>query len=317
MQARLPIILDTDPGIDDAMAMAYLAADPRVELMAITTVFGNAGVTTTTRNALYLRNRLGLAAPVHRGADQPLDGPRGAGAAHVHGHDGLGGLGLSTGVEDGPAMMPAHEAMVEAINRRPGDVRLLAIGPLTNLALALRLDSSIAAKVREVVVMGGAFGGSGRGGNVTPFAEANIHNDPRAAAEVFAAQWPVRIVGLDVTLDCVLTSDQARQLAGAAGPVGQLLWDISRDYEAMYREADGLAGCALHDVAAAVCLLEPQLFTCDRTGVEVSLEGSMRGQTRAVAVGPVHGICRAVRSAAVVDTYLETLIRAAAVVAGS
>ena len=316
MQARLPIILDTDPGIDDAMAMAYLAADPRVELMAITTVFGNAGVTTTTRNALYLRRRLGMSAPVHMGADQPIDGQRGPGAAHVHGHDGLGGLGLSAGFKDGLASRPAHEAMVEAVNQRPGDIRLLAIGPLTNLALALRSDPSIAGKVREVVVMGGAFGGSGRGGNVTPFAEANIHNDPLAAAEVFAADWPVRIVGLDVTLDCVLTTDQAHRLACTAGPVGQLLWDISRDYEAMYREVDGLAGCALHDVAAAVCLLEPQLFTCDRTSVEVVRVGPMRGRTQACAVGPVHGICRAVRAAAVVDTYLETVIRAAALVAG-
>ncbi len=288
------------------MAMAFLAADPRVELAAITTVFGNADVATTTRNALYLARRLGISAPVHAGADQPLTGRRGPGATHVHGLDALGGLGLAEGLSAPAADPAAHIHMVRTIHRYAGDIRLLAIGPLTNLAQALRLDPSIAAKVGEVVVMGGAFGGAGRHGNVTPFAEANIHNDPVAAAEVFAADWPVRIVGLDVTLDCVLTTEQARRL-GAAGPVGQMLWDISRDYEALYRHLDGLDGCALHDVAAAICLVEPHLFGYEAAGIAVTLEGARRGNTRATQTGPQHRICRTVQASGVVGTYLRTL----------
>lgn len=311
MAARLKVILDTDPGIDDAMAMAFLGACTDVSLLAVTAVFGNAGVATTTRNALYLRQRLGLDVQVYQGADQPLNGARGGGALHVHGGDALGGLGLTAGFSADPATLPAHLRMIELIHRHPGEISILAIGPLTNLALALRTDPSIAGEVREVVVMGGAFGRGPRQGNVTAFAEANVHNDPLAALEVFNAAWPIRAVGLDVTLTCCLTTAEANDLARDGGPTGQLLWSISRDYEALYRDHDGLPGCALHDVAAAVCLVAPHLFDYDVAAIDVVQDGVRRGQT-VPNHSSSHGqqICREAQSDAVVKLYTRTLVEA-------
>ena len=304
------IILDTDPGIDDAMALAFLGAHPRVRLMAITTVFGNADVATTTRNAHLLKERFGLAAPVHAGAAVPLAGASGKAAAHVHGHDALGDIGLTDGFPAAPAGPPAHLAMIDLVRRNPGQITIVAIGPLTNLALALQAGPSIADLVCDVVVMGGAFGWGPRRGNVTPLAEANIHNDPEAAALVFKAPWPVRVVGLDVTLNCVLNNAQARQLTRDAGASGQLLWDISRRYEALYREHDGLDGCALHDVAAAICAVEPGFFGYEAGGVHVDTRGEARGQTTLdPAIIPAQRACRRVDADAVVALYMDTLTR--------
>jgi inosine-uridine nucleoside N-ribohydrolase len=145
--------------------------------------------------------------------------------------------------------------------------------------LALRQDPGIATLVEQVVVMGGAFGWSGRRGNVSPVAEANIRNDPDAADEVLAARWPVTMVGLDVTTRCVLTTATAQRLAADGGEAGRFLWDISRDYEALYRRYDGLDGCCLHDVAAAACLLEPDVFTTNSGPIRVVTEGIAIGQT--------------------------------------
>jgi inosine-uridine nucleoside N-ribohydrolase len=164
-------------------------------------------------------------------------------------------------------------------------VSILALGPLTNLALALRLDPGIATLVPQVVVMGGAFGWYGRRGNVSPVAEANVRNDPHAADEVLAAPWPVTMVGLDVTSRCVFTTEDARRLAAEGGEAGQFLWDISRDYEALYKEHDKLDGCCLHDVAAAICLLEPGIFSTNRGPIRVVTEGIAIGQTIQPASG--------------------------------
>ena len=178
------LILDTDPGVDDALALLYLRARnqqkwPDLKLLAITTVFGNADVETTTRNALWLRARLGLSAPVYRGAAEPLTRPRGLSPKHVHGENGLGDLDLSGAPLSPAGSGAAHERIIDLVRARPREITIVAIGPLTNLALALRAAPDVAGLVAGVTIMGGAFAA----GNVTPFAEANIHNDPEAAAE--------------------------------------------------------------------------------------------------------------------------------------
>lgn len=269
------VILDTDPGVDDALALLYLRARPALKLLAITTVFGNADVETTTRNALYLRQRLGLDVPVYRGADAPLRGPRGASPVHVHGRNGLGDLDLGGFVAPPADPGAAHERIVEAVRTHPGAVTLVAIGPLTNLALALRAAPDIAEQVAEVVIMGGAFAR----GNVTPYAEANIHNDPEAAAQVLAAGWPVTLVPLDATMSCVLSNAAAATLAETAGDGGRLAHDVSRGYAAAYAKHEGLDGCVLHDVAALAWLVRPDLFETREGPVSVTLEGERRGQT--------------------------------------
>jgi inosine-uridine nucleoside N-ribohydrolase len=235
------VILDTDPGVDDALALLYLRAQPGVRLLAITTVFGNADIDTTTRNALYLRDRFALGAPVHRGAEAPLSRPRGASPVHVHGHNGLGDIDLGDFVPPPPEAASATDRIVELVRAHPGEITLLAIGPLTNLALALRAAPDIADLVAEVVVMGGAFGEDGHGGNVTPFAEANIHNDPEAAAEVLSAAWPVTLVGLDVTTLCVLPKAAIQALTESSA--GRFVDAVTRGYVEAYGRFDGLDGC--------------------------------------------------------------------------
>jgi inosine-uridine nucleoside N-ribohydrolase len=279
------VILDTDPGVDDALALLYLRARSDLRLLAITTVFGNADIETTTRNALWLSARLGLSAPVHPGAAAPLNRPRGRSPTHVHGQNGLGDIDL------GDVALPptdpgvAHERIVDLIRANPGEVALVAIGPLTNLALALRAAPDIAGLVHSVTIMGGAFGGDGRTGNVTPFAEANIHNDPEAAAEVLAASWPITLVPLDATMACVWSDTSALALAQRSD-TGRFAYEVTRTYAKAYARHEGLAGCVLHDVAALVSLTTPALFTTHSAPVSVTTSGERTGQTAWAASGP-------------------------------
>lgn len=275
MSDQTRVIFDTDPGVDDAMALAFLAAHPDIELLAVTTVFGNAEVDITTRNALYLRERFGLSCPVHRGAADPLVQARSASPAFVHGHDGLGDVGVADGFVAEPDPEPAHLAIVRLIRAHPGEITLLAVGPLTNLAQALGADPAIAGLVKEVIVMGGVFR---EPGNVSPVAEANIRCDPHAADAVFAAAWPVVAVGLDVTHATLLPAETAALMA-TQSPAGQFLWDISRGYEALYMSRNNFPGCALHDVTAAVYAVRPDLFLTASGPIRVVTEGIAIGQT--------------------------------------
>ncbi len=290
------IILDTDPGVDDALALLYLSARPDLKLLAITTVFGNADVETTTRNALWLRDRIGLSAPVHRGAEAALNGQRGASPVHVHGQNGLGDIDLSGPSLPTPDAGAAHARIVELVRAHPGAVTLVAIGPLTNLALALRAAPDIAGLVAGVTIMGGAFAL----GNVTPFAEANIHNDPEAAAMVLAAPWPVTLVPLDATRSCVLSTSDARA-------AGDFVEAITRGYAAAYAKHEGLDGCPLHDVAALVSLTAPGLFTSKTTPVGVDQGGERHGHTRPIDRGPPVRVHFQADGAGLVDHFLRSI----------
>ena len=276
--AKRRVILDTDPGVDDALALLYLRNRPDLDLVAITTVFGNADIETTTRNAVWLRARLGLSAPVHRGAAAPLSRPRGLSPVHVHGENGLGDIDLSGLLIPAADPGAAHERIVTLVRAYPGEITLVAIGPLTNLALALRAAPDIASLVARVTIMGGAFAG----GNVTPFAEANIHNDPEAAAEVLAASWPITLVPLDATMPSVLSNADARALS-QSGEAGRFVHDVTRGYAKAYERLDG---CVLHDVAALVSLTRPELFTTRAGPVSVATSGERLGETAWAEAGP-------------------------------
>ena len=272
------VILDTDPGIDDAMTIAFLRSRRDVRLLAITSVFGNADVATTTRNALYLVDRFGIDVSVHAGAAAPLAVARRPAPSHVHGHDALGDTGAAEGFVGEASSETARDAIVRLVRENPHRVTILAIAPLTNLALALRAAPEIAGLVREVVVMGGAFGYGPRRGNVSPVAEANVANDPHAADEVLGAAWPVIMVGLDVTAQCILPAQNAAELAETDDDA-RFLWEISRDYERLYRDYDGLEGGCIHDVAAAVRMVEPDLFSTVSGPMRVVTDGIAAGQT--------------------------------------
>ena len=302
------LILDTDPGVDDALALLYLRAIsqqecPDLKLLAITTVFGNADVETTTRNALWLRARLGLSAPVYQGAAAPLARARGPSPTHVHGENGLGDIDLSDVVLSPAAAGAAHDRIIALVRARPGEITIVAIGPLTNLALALRAAPDIASLVAGVVIMGGAF----TRGNVTPYAEANIHNDPEAAAEVLSAVWPVTLVPLDATLPCVLTDADAREMADTGGDTGRFVHDVTRGYAAAYATHEGLEGCVLHDVAALVWLTRPDLFQVRAAPVAVSLDGERLGQTAWSDQGLPRQVCLNADGPALARHFRDTL----------
>jgi len=314
------IIFDTDPGIDDAMALLFIEASPALDLLAITTVYGNADIETTTRNALYLKQRFGLTAPVYQGADRPLVRPRNPSPTFVHGVNGLGDVELPGLVSALPEAKPAHQAIIDLARQHPGEVVLCAVGPLTNLALALRADPEIATLLKSVVIMGGAFGLAGKPGNVTPVAEANIWNDPEAADQVFTAPWPLVAVSLDVTTQVVMSPTYMDDLEGCAGEAGAFLNAISKPYASFYGERDGVTGCCVHDAAAVAYVIDPTLFGLRRGSVRVVTEGIALGQTCLKAEGelfgpspwddqPIQAVTVTVDAAGLLKLYRETMAK--------
>jgi len=273
------IILDTDPGIDDAMAIIFAEAHPEIELKAITCVYGNATIDNATHNALFLKQKYNLQADVAKGTDKPLvRDPIGA-TTVVHGESGLGDVKAPSQLNVTVDPRPAHQYIIDALRAEPGEITLVTVGPLTNLALALKEAPEIVTLVKEVVIMGGAFGMNEHRGNVTPYAEANIHDDPHAADIVFSASWPVVIIGLDVTEQSFFTKKYLDELKDDAGEVGQFIWDISRFYLKFYSEKVGLEGCHVHDPSAIAYVIDPSLFTLREGPVRVVTDGPAEGMT--------------------------------------
>ncbi len=270
------IILDTDPGIDDAMAILFAEAHPDIDLIGITTVYGNATIDNGMHNALYLKQRFSMEALVAKGTDKPLiRDPVGA-TVVVHGEGGLGDVTAPNSLDTKAIEKPAYQFIIDSVRANPGEITLVAVGPLTNLALALEVAPDIVDLVKEVVVMGGAFGENDHRGNVTPFAEANIHDDPHAADKVFTASWPVVIIGLDVTEESFFTSQYLDELRDDAGEVGQFIWDISRYYLRFYSEKVGMDGCHVHDPSAIAYVIQPSLFKTRRGPIRVVTDGPGR-----------------------------------------
>jgi inosine-uridine nucleoside N-ribohydrolase len=277
--SRHKIIYDTDPGVDDAMALVFQALHPDIELLGLTSVFGNAMIETTTRNARVLAGRFAPGVPVAQGAAAPLERSAPEPLAWIHGDNGVGNITLDTTDAAALDARPAHRFIIETVRAHPGEVTLLAVGPLTNLALALADDPQIASLVKQVVIMGGAFGTDGVLGNVTPAAEANILGDPDAADIVFGAAWPVAIVGLDVTQRTIMSHEYLASLRERGGAAGQFVWEVSRHYEAFHEQSAQLEGIYVHDSSAVAYVLAPQLYTTRSGPVRVLTDGIAVGQT--------------------------------------
>ena len=315
MQTR-PILIDTDPGIDDAMAIAFAEFAPELDVVALTTVAGNATIAQTTFNALSLRTRFGMGAVVARGAGSAIDGRRAEPPAFVHGDDGLGNTGPMAG--DGAlANESAAQLIVTMANEHAGALTVIALGQLTNLAHALRLDTGLVERVARIIVMGGAFGTGLTGGNVTPVAEANAHGDPLAADIVFNAGWPVTVVGLDVTMQTVIDAGFRERLR-RSGPVGEYLWEISGFYDRFYRDGHGIDGFPVHDSSAVAFALDAALFATESGRVRVAQGGAFTGQTTFVPArwcrddgawsrSAAVDVCFGVDSNALLDRYLAVL----------
>ncbi len=265
------IILDTDPGTDDAIALFLALASSEVQLEAITTTHGNVGIDLTTRNALALLELAGREdIPVARGSALPLVRPL-VDAALVHGESGLGRLTLPE-----PATRPmaqhAVDLLIERVLAAPNEITLVAVGPLTNLALAVRREPALARLVKEVVIMGGALRVPG---NVTPAAEFNIYADPHAAQVVLLAGWPVRLVALDVTNITSVSREQIAQLAQAGGKIGQAIEQMLRHYFEVFAPTSSRQGFALHDPLALAAAFRPDFITWEPLHVEVELSGTL------------------------------------------
>jgi len=268
------IIIDTDPGIDDAMAILLALASPELDVIGLTTIYGNVYTPQATQNALRLVEFAGRPdIPVAHGAELPLLLPLDSVADFVHGDDGLGNIAMPP-PQGLPVSQSAAEFMVEQVMSQPGEVTLVPVGPLTNIALALNLEPRLAENVAGVVLMGGAATVIG---NVTPAAEANIIHDPHAADVVFTAGWPLTMVGLDVTMQTTMTNDYLVSLQSSR--VGQFIFDITRFYTAFHRREYDLDGAHTHDPSAIAWLINPGLFTVETGPVRVITAGIALGQT--------------------------------------
>ncbi|GAN90341.1 inosine-uridine preferring nucleoside hydrolase [Gluconobacter frateurii M-2] len=289
VQAQAPgrkIILDTDPGVDDAMALLLLHGTPGISIVGITTAAGNGLIETTTHNALYLADRFGITAPVAKGQGASLDGVTSSPPVTIHGRNALGDIPLPA-IRKKLDPRPAHDLMIDLVRANPHEITLVATGHMTNLALALRKAPEIAGLVREVVLMGGAFGYHGARGNVTPAAEANFHGDPRAADEICAAGWPLTIVGLDVTTQTIMTDAYFTDLRQHGGKSGQFLWDITRVYMT-FHHGIGLNGIYVNDASAAAYVIAPELFKTQKGSVRVATESVALGESILKADGRVY-----------------------------
>lgn len=276
MTDRTPLVIDTDPGIDDALAILLALASPEVDLRLVTTVHGNVELAQVTENALRVLHLAGRSdVPVAAGARSSLVHPQPERAGHVHGSAGLGGVELPPS----PAAVdprPAVAALAELLLASPTPVTVAAIGPLTNIALLLAGYPEAAARIGRLVVMGGS---AGRGGNVTAAAEFNIWSDPEAAQVVLSSAVPTVLVGLDVTLPTVLTEEGIARFA-AAGPVGRSAAAILQEYVDHARDAYGVAGVVVHDALALTEAIAPgTLGTVRRDVVVDTTAGPGRGQT--------------------------------------
>jgi pyrimidine-specific ribonucleoside hydrolase len=269
------IIIDTDPGIDDAMAIFLALRSQELKVEAITPVAGNVPLDFTLPNALRLVEIAGRTdIPVAAGASHPLV-RRLVTAGHVHGVNGLAGVDFPE-----PKTKPVRETAPEIIRRivreNPGEITIVAVGPLTNVALALRADPELARMIPAIAIMGGSLSG----GNMTPAAEFNLYVDPEAARIVFDANIPLTMVGLDVTRKCLVSEQHIKRLEAANNPVSQAAGKILRaTYERM-RHGGEVTDIALHDALAVASLIDHDVITRKAYYVEVETVGEWTaGQT--------------------------------------
>lgn len=271
------IIIDTDPGIDDAMAIFVALQSPEVDVIGLTTIYGNVYTTLATRNALHLLEIAGRTdIPVAEGSHVTITkGTKLRIADFVHGADGLGNQNFPP-----PAGKPIEQSaaafLVEQAKLYPGKVTVVALGPLTNIALAIELDPGFSKNIGQIVLLGGAFAVNG---NVNPAAEANIFGDPEAADIVFTSGADILAVGINVTHQVVLTDADREKLAQSNGKFAQYLCKILEVYFSYHRDAYNTKGVYLHDPTTLLAAVNPSLITYTEGVVRVQTSGITRGLT--------------------------------------
>lgn len=303
----MKLIIDTDPGVDDAMAFFYAHGHKDINLIALTTVFGNVTTEDATRNALWLSAFSGADCPVYAGAGKPLRIPPNKPSDYVHGPHGFGTFEIGP-LETRAADETAAAFLVRAARQMPGEITVCAIGPLTNIARAIEKDPDFVSNLAQLVIMGGSLDA---GGNVTEYAEANFWNDPHAADIVVNAPGNGRIVivGLDVTSQIEFQARDFENLAGAAPETGAFLNEIGQFYMAFYKTKTGRMSCHMHDPTAIIAALTPELLEMEEVALRVVTEGEQIGmlQRRATQAGRKCFVCMRVNSEGVLSSYKQAL----------
>lgn len=275
------IIIDTDPGIDDTMAIFFAFQAPEFEVLGLTTVFGNVPVSMAANNALSLVELAQHDIPVCKGVSMPHVGPEASYAFFVHGDDGLGNINHpkpSTTLDK----RSAAQFIVDMAHQYPGEISLVAVGPLGNLALALKLQPELPKLIKAVNIMGGA---AFVPGNVTPVAEANIWNDPFAAEIVFGAGWEINMFGLDVTYDLPFAPDFTAKLAQQNPTLGGFVEQSAKFYSAFYSQGKDELVCYFHDAFPLAYMLDPSLFSMTKGHLRIGTDPLHRGQTSFAPIG--------------------------------
>ncbi|GJP48863.1 hypothetical protein CLOM_g8141 [Closterium sp. NIES-68] len=277
---RLPkkIIIDTDPGIDDTMAILLAFLSPlELDVVGITTVFGNVRTPTATANALSLCELAGREdVPVAHGEEVTLRGVEKIRVADfVHGSDGMGNTNQQP-PRGKPTGKVAAQFLVDAVRSSPGQITVVALGPLTNVARALQLDPSFPRNVAEIVILGGAFFTNG---NVNPAAEANIFGDPDAADAVFTCGAKCTVIGINITHQVTLSVKDMEDIRDSKGPFGRFIHETSQFYYQYHKESYGMDAVYLHDPTTMVAAMDDSLFTFHEGVVRVQLDGIAKGLT--------------------------------------
>jgi len=308
------IIIDTDPGIDDAMAILFAHKATEIEVLGLTTTFGNVPVAKATENALILNSIAGVDVPVAEGVAVPLEITPRPHPDFVHGKDGFGNINWPA--TDKKALgITAAQFIVDNVRKYPGEVTIVALGPLGNLAMALELDPEIAHLVDEVVLMGGTHL---EYGNVSPVAEANIINDPHAADKVFTAEWQVTMIGLDVTHQVLLDNTVLERIKQANPVQGDFLYQAAQHYINFYSDRFNMKGCYFHDASTIAYVMQPDLFGIELGAIRVACDGVAIGQTIVSPEGmsfpepawdnvPNTQVCMEVNSDALLSLFEKTL----------
>ena len=264
------VIIDTDPGVDDALALLLALRSPELKIEAITPVAGNVPLSLTLPNALRMVEIAGRTdIPVAPGAKGPLF-RRLVSAAYVHGENGLGGA-VFPEPKLKPVDLPATEMIRQVVRKYPHEVTLITIGPMTNVAAALNADPELASLVKALVMMGGSLSG----GNITPAAEFNVYVDPEAARIVFQSGIPITMVGLDVTRKTSLTDEHQRMLQANPDPVSQAAAKIARNAIDHTRAQGFTVGPNMHDSLAIAAFLDPSILKWREYYVDVETAGEL------------------------------------------
>jgi len=308
-------IYDTDPGVDDAVALHFAVESRDIELVGITTIFGNNTIDITTKNALFLKEKLGITCPIARGCATPLVIAPNPPSVVAHGKNGLGDA-FDVNTEGQCDPRHAAQFIIDTVRANPGEISIIAVGPLTNLALACRLAPAIIPLIKNVVIMGGTTLCNSHVGNKSPVAEANIHRDPHSAQIVFNCGLRLTMVGLDVTHEVLLDNQRLIQLEKHTNPRNQLLFRIIQHYISYAKTRYGLDGMRPHDLQAFIYAIHPEYYKTISGNVQVIMEGLAEGQTIHYFSEHMKGreeysstdVCVNVKSQQVADCYFDTLL---------